>query len=494
MRNSNTNIGRTTRGGNLLAVKQALFDALTAVGSYVVSPIPTGSLQGGAFKEQSFTTRATLNNDVVLGLQAFGSNPFSVTTLPFTGTVLNKSAYNVWSNNRNSSTFLAPYLVDRGGFDKWLQFHNSVIGSANFETNAGSISPAMARPIDIVFGLRFIPRISFESSGLFKDQGGIIRFSATSGALDASVGFNNYEDQVIRVFIDGAGNWTIWKNDVSIGTGVGANLTESEVLIGTVSHVMEHHFRYLMFKRGAAFTAGELTTIYTNSQSLWAWAKPNYPLIDNLYQGGFGILSGNLYIPGNGRSTTFTGGNGIEDVARREVKCFYVDTLDATLFPGGDVPFASNRQVPCTLNISTMVGGNTVNQITMDGVNLLSSPVSFNTNTATTAAAIVTAINSGPQAANFFGYVKNSVVQVHILNNNYRPDVLAASTTGFTPTIIQTVRTINGLSKVIHNGAGQIFDGYGYTGTIRVFWEITPYDTLGVKGEPIVTDASSLNF
>lgn len=481
-------------GGNPDAAKQSQFDAITALGHYVVTPIPSATLQGGAFKDQALTQRASLNDDVTLGLRAFGSNPFSITTLPFTGTVLNKSSFNVWNNNRNSSTFLAPYFRDRGGFDKWLHFDNSVLGSANFETNPGSISPAMARPIDIVFALRYIPRISFEGSGLFKDQGGIIRFAATTGALDASVGFNNYEDQVIRVFIDASGAWQMWKNNVSVGSGTGANLTENEVLIGTVSHVMGHHFRYLMFKRGSAFTAGELNTIYTNSQAVWPWAKPTYPLIDNLYQGGFGILSGNKYIPGNGRVTTFTGGNGTEDVSRREVKCFYVDTNDATLFPGGDVPFASNRQVPCTLNINTMSSGNTVNQITMDGVNLLSSPVPFNTNVATTAANIVSAINSGPQSANFFGYIKNNVVQVHILNNNYRPDVLAASVSGFTATIIQTVRVINGLDKTVHNGAGQIFDGYPFNGTIRVFWEITPYDTNGMKGEPIVTDASIINF
>ena len=492
MRNSNSNIGRTSRV-NPLAAKQALFDAIVALGDYVISPIPTASLQGGAFTDQAFTTRASNNNSVVLGLRAFGNNPYSITDLPFTGTVLNKSAYNVWNNNRNSSSFLAPYIVDRGNFDKWLQFHNSVIGSAYYETNPGSISPTLSRPIDIIFALRYIPKTSFETAGFFKDQGGIIRFNATTGALDGSVGFNDYQDQVLRVYIDAAGNWQMWKNNVSIGTGIGANVTDGEILIGTVSHVMEHHMRYLMIKR-TQYTAGELNTIYTNSQSLWPWTNPAYPMVSNLWQGGFGILNGNAYIPGNGRVTTFTGGNGTEDVSKREVQCFYVDTSDVTHFPGGDVPFASNRQVPCTLNINTMASGNTVNQITMDGVNLLSSPVSFNTNVATTAANIVSAINSGPQSANFFGYLKNNVVQVHILNNNYRPDVLAASTTGFTPTIIQTVRTINGLNKTVYNGAGQIFDGYAFGGGIRVFWVIKYYDTNGLAGEAIVTDATNINF
>jgi hypothetical protein len=473
------------------AAKQAQFDAVVALGDYVISPIPTGTGNGGAYKETTLTTRASINGDVVLGLKAFGNNPYSITNLPFTGTILNKSAYTVWNNNRNTSTFLAPYFVDRGGFDEWLQFHNSVIGSANFETNAGSLSPALSRPLDVVWAVRFIPKTSFEGAGFFKDQGGIIRFNATTGALDGSVGFNNYQDQVIRLYIDAAGAWQMWKNNVSIGSGTGANVTDNEILIGTVSHVMEHHMRLLMIKK-SQFTAGELTTIYTNLQAIWPWAKPTYPLIDNLHQGGFGILSGNQYIPGNGRATTFTGGNGT--FGSEEVQCFYVDTNDVTLFPGGDVPFACNRQVPATLNISTMGAGNTVNQITMDGVNLLSSAVSFNTNTATTAANIVTAINSGPQSANFFGYVKNNVVQVHIKNNNYRPDVLAASVTGFTPTIVQTVRTRGGLNKTIHNAAGQIFDGYAFDGTIRVFWAITPIDSGGNRGETILTDATSVNF
>ena len=68
-----------------LSVKQKLFDDIAALADFFISPIPTNSGQGGAYMDTTFTRRATLSGDPVLGLKGFGNAPPSIVNLPFTG-------------------------------------------------------------------------------------------------------------------------------------------------------------------------------------------------------------------------------------------------------------------------------------------------------------------------------------------------------------------------------------------------------------------------
>lgn len=474
--------------------KQLLFDELAAQADFIVSPISPSSKAGGAYSNPSGTIFAE-NYEPVLSLRGWGNNPRSITLLPFTsgsGLPL-KSERIVWNNARNKGIYLTPYIIDRGNFDRWLQLHNSVIGTSNYETNPGSLSPSLSRPIDIIFALRYTPRVAFESIGLIKDQGGTIRFNGSLGALDGNVGFDLYQDQVVRVYIDGSGNWNMWKNQVLIGSGSGGNLTDNELYIGTVSHVLESHLRYIMYKFGGPFPSASLDIIYNNTQQLFPWTKPSYPHIDNLWQGGFSILSASVFlVPGNGRSTTFSGGTGIS--GSHLYQWFYVDTSDTTLFPGGDIPFACNRQIPGTIDLSTMGSGNTISAVNMDGINILSGTIIFSSSTQNTAATLTTAINVNASSSGFFAYQRTSSVQIHILNNNYRPDILTVITSsGWTPTIRSTCRTL-ALNKNLYSSSGQIFNNHFTDGAIRVMCVIYPFDSAGISGESIATDWTTVNF
>lgn len=481
--------------------KQYAFDQLTSVGDFVLSGIQASRGNNGAFKDTGFATRASSNDDEVLAFRGFGKNPPSVVTLPFTGTVPTKSGEIVFHNKKGNGNNLVPHFVDLGNFDQFVQFYNSIIGSSYYETNPGSVSPAFGLPIDIVFGLRHTPRVGDEGAHQFRNlsqNGGNLSYTLTSPTIVATSSYTAYEDQVIRLYIDGSGNWTFWKNGVVMSGGIGATLSSTEFILGTNSHVDQHHFRYIMYKFGQ-FSSSELTTVYENSQVCWEWnKKPSYPYIHNLWQSG----ASNIYDSGNNAfefgfntgGTPFSGGTGIPGTTLITYRWFYHDNADAVLFPGADSPFKINRQIPAVINTSTMASGNSITQITMDGVNLLSSSVTWTTDLATTNAAIASAINSGPQSANFFGYVRSGIVQVHILNNNWRPDVLAVTSSGFTPTLIQTPRG-KSLSRTTYSQTGQIYDnGKLLDSSILIMCAITPFDNTGVRGQDIFTGWYRSNF
>lgn len=475
-----------------LGTKQADFDAIAAIPDIFISPIPTSSGQGGVFKDIALTQPAVNNGDPVLGLKMFGNNPPTVLNLIQKGTTYARTEP-MYHNNKGGTGILSGVFVDRGNFDKSLQVFNSALNMGYLETDPGSVTP-FTFPIDIIVALKHETRTPDESAhGLFKYE------SVSGGRISifgklASAGYTPYEDQVVRFFADAGGNWEIWKNGVSIGTGTGAVAPgTTEYIISTNSHADHHKLRFIAYKIGGQFTAPQINTIYTKSQALWPWnVKPPYPYIDNLYQADFNIVSGGNFEFGAGRATTFTGGNGVPGPHRYQ--WYYADTQDATLFPGADYRFRVTRQVPATININTMVGGNSISAINMDGINLLGATVNFTTNTATTLTAIAAAINSGPQNTNFLGYVRNGVVQVHILNNNWRPDVLTLSTSGFTPTLIQTPRTKQ-LNRTTYSTAGQIYDGTKLTdSTVWLMCAITPYDSVGTAGEEIYSAWYLSNF
>jgi hypothetical protein len=476
-----------------IAAKQSQFDAIAATADFFLSAIPTGSGQGGAFKNTGLTISASSDGDPVLGLKGFGNNPPTITTLIQTGTTYARTEP-IYHNNKGGTGILSSIFVDRGNFDKSLQFFNSALNMGYLETNPGGSVTPFNFPIDIIFALRHEPAVYDESAhGLFKNEsvsgGRISIFGKVSTAW-----YSPYEDQVIRFTSDISGNWQIWKNGVSIGTGTGATAPGlTEYFLGTNSHVDNHKLRYLAYKFGGTFSAGQLSTIYTNSQALWPWGvPPSYPCIQNLYQATSAIVSGGNFEFGATLSTTFSGGNGT--AGTHQYRWFYADISDATLFPGGDSRFRVNRQVPATITLTGMTTGNSISAITMDGVPVISSTINFTTDIATTNTAIATAINAGPQSTKFMGYVRNGVVQVHILDNNWRADVLAVTASGFTPSLIQTPRTKQ-MSRTTYSTTGQVYDGSKLTNsTVWLMCIVTPFDSSGARGEDIRTNWYLSNF
>jgi hypothetical protein len=485
-----------------LQTKQNAFDLIVSQCDLIQTPFFTTYGRGGAFKETGLTNEARLDKDDILALRGIGNAIPNVPNLLFVGAAPLKSGNPVWNNGLNpNSTLNATYLVNRDNlfaannqnlFDRWLQFNNSTIGNSNFESNPGSISPTITHPINVIIGLRYTNKVEYETNTFFKDQGPNIRVDVTSGSLDTSTPFDAWQDQVIEFNIDGSGNWQIWKNNVSIATGTGATLSRTELFLGTVSHVMQAHNRFIAYKFGGAFSASAREIIYRNAQICWPWTKPSFPYITNLHQGGFGSFAGNTYTPGNGRTTTFTGGTGV--AGTHGYQYFYYDLTDATLFPGGDAPYATSRMVPAVIDITAMATGNNISQISMDGTNLLSSTVTWATSSAATATALAAAVNSGPASSAWFAYVKDATaVQIHKKVFTLAPDVMVVTSSGFTPTTIQIPHG-SGFNTSTHNVLGGIFNGNFTNGNIRVSATIWPRDNTGFLGEPIPTDWTAKNF
>ena len=87
----------------------------------------------------------------------------------------------------------------------------------------------------------------------------------------------------------------------------------------------------------------------------------------------------------------------------------------------------------------------------------------------------------------------NTVVRVTAKDNTYRPDVISQTSSVFTPTLVSTPRG-NALSRTTYGVAGQIFNTHTLDSSILFTCVITPVDSNGVKGEPIVTEWNFSNF
>lgn len=468
-----------------LHIKQQAFDDIAALADFFISPIPTSGGDGGAFTDTGLTNRVS-NGDEILGYKGFGLNPPSVTNLPFNGNLINKSSALVWYKEFNSGTRIVPRYVDRGNFDRYAVFNNGPLATSYYETPGSATN--ITHPIDIIFALRHTPCVGNETMHNWKDDG-VIRYNAGT-ALISSTPFDEFKDGVARVKIIAGGAWTMWWKGVQIASGTGTTFSATEWILGTSSHVSAHHFRYLMYKFGS-FTDDEVNTIYTKSQICFPWALPTYPFKSNMWQSGNTAFDNTIngWRAGHGRTPVFSGGNGIEGT--HLFQWYYWDSNDSTLFPSSDGLLTNHRQIPGTINLSTMDSGDNITAVMMDGVNIMTGTVTYTTSTSNTAALLVANINAAQ--SNFLAVQRSSVVRIYALNNNYRPDVLTATVSGFSPTIISTPR-VGYINCTTYNLAGQIYDGHLSDSSIYVAWVMTPRDSAGTEGEPFLSQWINRNF
>jgi hypothetical protein len=470
----------------VINLQQDAFDYIASQADFFLSPIPTSSGQGGAFTDTGLTTRV-VDGDEILGFKGFGLSPPSIVNLPFNGALIDKSDALVWYNALGNGTHIAARYADRGNFDKYAVFHNGPIAASYYETQPGSTT-SITHPIDIIFALRHTPNVSNETMHNWKDDN-VIRFNSNT-ALTSSTPYSEFIDCVVRVRILSDGTWVMWKNGTQIASGSGTTFSTIEWILGTSSHVSAHHFRYIMYKYGA-FTDEQVTLIYAKSQICFPWTVPAYPFKSNMWQSGNTAFDNSIngWRAGYGRTPVFTGGNGVEGT--HTFQWFYFDSNDDDLFPSSDGLLTNHRQIPGTINLSTMDDGDVVTLVEMDGVDITDTPITYTTSTSNTAALLVAEINSTQD--NFLAVQRGSVVRIHALDNNYRPDVVTATVTGFTPTIISTPR-VGYINCTTYNATGQIYDGHLSDASIWVAWVMTPKDSNGTAGEPFLSQWVSRNF
>lgn len=480
--------------------KQALWDAVAnhAEVDYGHGPSVTGGGNGGMFFDTAVTTPAT-NDGEVKSLKAFGQNKPSPANLVYKGTtaLTPTNALLWWKDLRNT---MYPTYFDFGNFNKGLRMINGALNTTYFESDPGSFT-AKVRPIDLIYVFVYLPDIADEGFNGIKSIAhdhvsfidGYSPDINLTGGNPAVYNYKPYERNIVRLNIDGAGNFKVWINTVPDATdsnptfsGSGIVWTTTEWWWGTNSHVLTSYL-HTFFTKFGTFSSAAIASIYSNLLQIWPLGKPAYPLITEMYYADASTWdgTGKAWRQGRGKSTVFSGGNGVAGTHR--YMWYYFDSGDATLFPSGDGVLTNHRQVPGSVSIATMAGGNSLDQVSVDGFNLMSAPVAFSVNVATTADLIVTNINAAQTKYFAQHRASSGVILLHPIGlgcNNYSAGVVTPSATGFTPTKIDYPRAQD-LVRTTFAGAGQIFSGVAGAGTIRIKGITFPFDSVATPGEPI---------
>jgi len=468
--------------------KQTAWDTITAVADLGHGPANTSG-DGGFFRDTSYTIPCT-GNDECMGLKSFGINKPSTHNLPYSGnTTLGPSNAQTWFKDLGQST-LAPRYIDRGNWDRYLEIFNGPANVCYYET-AGSFT-AKTQPIDFVIALRYLPQTPDEGTNRIKmiNQPATQKLSAIDGwspdiTLANGVHYPFYEDCVVRVLVRVDNTWQVWINGVSAGSGTGVSFSTTEWIWGTNSHVLGCHMRYNLVKFGE-FTSGEIASIYSNSQIIWPWnTKPKFPYIQEIHYGDSSTFdsSAKTWTLGRGKTVVFSGGNGT--AGTHLYAWYYYNTTDSTKFPVAS-PLDNHRQIPGSVNISTIASGNSVTQISIDGNNLMSGSVSFVTSATVTADAIVSNINAF-QSRYVAERTSTATILLHpngVGCNLYSAGVVTVTASGFTPTKIDMPRSAS-LNRTTYAVAGQIFNGHEGDGTTNVMRLTFPFDSQGTAGPPI---------
>ena len=135
-----------------------------------------------------------------------------------------------------------------------------------------------------------------------------------------------------------------------------------------------------------------------------------------------------------------------------------------------------------------MSSGNSVTQISIDGFNLISGSVSWTTDLATTAAAIVSNINAN-QTAYFAKFAGTGTIQFHpqgVGCNAYHINAVTITGSGFSPTKLDAPRSQD-FVRTTYAVNGQIFSGKEGTNAISVMGVCFPFDSIGTAGTPLIS-------
>ena len=147
----------------------------------------------------------------------------------------------------------------------------------------------------------------------------------------------------IRLFADGGAEF--WLNGERIIEHSFPDLVETglrEFILGTNSHVMSHHFRAVMFKRGDHFTEAELEVIYDTTHALWPRGQlPSFPYLEGAYTNISTTWNRDTktWAPPTG---TFSGGNGEEGT--HQYQWYFWDSNDSAFSAAG--PLESHLPIP----------------------------------------------------------------------------------------------------------------------------------------------------
>lgn len=470
--------------------KQVAWDTIAGIADLGHGPATTNG-QGGFFKETGLTNQCA-SGDECKGLRSFGINKPSTHNLPYAGnTSLTPTNALVWFKDL-TITNIGPRFIDRGNWDKYLEAYNGPPNVFYYET-AGSFT-AKTHPIDFIIALRYLPQTADEGVNRIKmiNPPATQKLSAIDGwSPDITLANGNtypfYEDCVARVLVRSDQTWEVWINGVSKGTGTATTFSTTEWIWGTNSHILGSHVRYNIVKFGT-FTDPEVALIYANSQVIWPWnTKPSFPYIQEIHYGDATTFDSatKTWTPGRGKTVVFSGGTGTEGATK--YIWYYFDSADSTLFPSADGVLTNHRQIPSSVNISTIASGNSVTQISIDGFNLMSTSVSFVTSSTATADAIVTNISANQ--TKYLAERRSTSILFHPIGlgcNNYSANAVTITASGFTPTKLDAPRSAS-LLRTTYAGTGQIFSGVAGSGTIKVTRITYPVDSAGTQGPPIPT-------
>ncbi len=484
--------------------KQLTWDVITEIptADHILSTWRTSGGDGGMFADTTLLTEA-LNNVPVLGVKAFGANPGSIVTMPhLSPTAFPVSSSLLWFKNETGASSAIAAIFDGGDMDKSLRIHNGAIGLNAWETNPGSLSPAKTNPLDCIFMFRNIPGVSDESLLPFGwyDWSGVHRVFGMITTEDCTQDY--YKTIIIRTKIDASGNASVWikreGDDIvtyPIGklvyTTTGQSFTSNDITLGTSSHTPFVYFYTSVTSFGVSgFTDEQVATIMNGLSYIVPLGKPTYPVLTNITRGSADAWTGTGWNPSFGLTPVFTGGNGI--AGTHKYIWYYWNNFDSTLFPSADGILSNHRQVPSSIDMTTMAVGNSISVISIDGVNLLSSLIPWAVSTAATVTAVAANINLNQ--SNFLAYVVDSTcIQFHPKNNSYRPDTLAFTASGFTPTIVQTAKGAT-IVKATYSVKGQIWFGHTADSTVKNMRVTFPIDSEGTIGEPVISHDMVNNF
>lgn len=465
--------------------KQALWDEMVPLFHLIHGAARTTDGQCGAYTETSGTTLCA-SGDEVKFLKSGGSNKPSTHNLPYAGNLsLTPATATVWFKDLTRDN-IGPRYIDNGNWDKYLDFINGPAAAGYFET-AGSFT-AIEEPIDIFIELWYPPQTPDEGVNRVKmlTAPSTQKLSAIDGWSPAITVANGnhypfYQNSLTRILVRTDKTWQVWINGVSVGTGTGVDFSTTEWIWGTNSHVLGSHVRYMGYKLGE-FTAGELNTIYTNTNLIWPSGDvdPSFPFIKEIHYGDASVWNGTnkTWEPGRGKTKEFVGGNGIEGAT----KYMWYWAL------ASDDVIAVHYQIPASVDINGIGSGDIVTQIDMDGFNLMSAPVNYTTSVTATADLIVANIDAN-QTRYDAERTATGTILLHPIGvgcNLYTLNNVTTTETGFTAVDLDAPRG-EFLDRDTYAVSGQVFNGHEGDNTRRTFRVTYPVDSNGLQGPPQAT-------
>lgn len=470
------------------AAKQAALDAMVPMFDLIHSVQQTTDGQCGVFEDGAYLNLCE-SGDEIKGLKSGGSNKPSTHNLPYAGnTGLTPSNAHVWSKDF-TTTNIGPRYIETS--DKWSGFCEMINGPplvSYFET--ASSFAVKTYPIEIWLCLRYQPQTQDEGTHGIKmindpatQHLALIDDYTPAQHLANGTHYPFYKISLTRVVIRADQTWQVWTNGVSIGSGTGQSHSTTEWIWGTSSHVLGSHVYWCGVKWGL-FTDPQAIAIYNFSNTIWPVnTDPTFPYIKEIFYGDASCFNDpeNRWEPGRGKVEAFVGGNGIE--GNSTYSWYHFDLSNPTRFPSPDQVLSNHEQIPGYFNVTGMGTGDIVTQLSVDGFNLMSTPVAYTTSVTVTADLIVSNID-GAQTKYDAERTSAGTILLYPIGlgcNIWSPGVITNSVSGFVPTVVnfQRGRYLDRDDLVID---GHIFDGKAGNGAIKVARVTCPEDNTGKKG------------